>query len=573
MAEGPRRRLMLVSTLLLGCVLVIVAQLVKVQIVDHRFYQEWAVEQRVRAVTVAEPPRGVIRDRNGRLLAGNKVMYSIEASPTYVMDKEGVAAALSALLHVPAANIERKLDTDRLWVPIASPVVKETKEQLETLNLPGITARPLWIRDYPEGSLASHVLGFYSAAGRGYYGIEEFYDLALQPKRVEREGPVDSASALIPWEATPVVLPKPGTTLELTLERTIQGLTEEELARSVEEYQAEGGTIIVMDPRTFEILALASLPNYAPGRFLDFIAEEPSPYEDPAVCRQYEPGSVFKILTAAAALDSGTVTPETTYYDEGWIEVEGQVIKNAAYHPPGDMTVADILIDSLNVGSAWLSMQMGPDVFYPYLKAFGIGRPTGIDLAGEVSGQLWTPDDYEHWYAGHLGTNSFGQGVAVTPLQMIVAAATVANDGARLRPHIVGRRVAPDGAASIFKPMVEKQVISSQTARTLMEMLVRAVEEGEPQARVEGYRVAGKTGTAQIPVPGGYSADETITSFVGFGPVPDPQLVILVKLDRPKTSIWASETAARSFQRLATRLFTVMGIPPGDGRVLAEATE
>lgn len=572
MAEGPRRRLQLVSALLIGCVLVVVAQLFKVQILDHRFYQEWAVEQRVRAVTVAEPPRGVIRDRNGHLLAGNKVMYSIEAAPVYVVDKESVAAALSMLLHVPAANIERKLDTDSLWVPLASPVLKETKEQLAALNLQGITARPVWMRDYPEGSLASHVLGFYSAAGRGYYGLEGFYDVSLQPERVEQEGPVDTASALIPWEVTPVVLPKPGTELELTLDRTVQGLVEEELAYSVEAYQAEGGTIIVMDPRTFEILALASQPDYAPGRFIDFIGEEPSLYEDPAVSRQYEPGSVFKILTVAAALDAGVVTPETTYYDEGWIEVGGHVIRNSSYHPPRDMTVADILIHSLNVGTAWLSTEMGPELFYRYLQAFGIGRPTGIDLAGEVAGQLWTPDDYEDWYDGYLGTNSFGQGVAVTPLQMIVAAATVANDGARMRPHIVNRRIAPDGAASIFRPTVEKQVISSQTARTLMEILVRTVEEGDPHAMVEGYRVAGKTGTAEIPVPGGYLIDETIASFVGFGPVPDPQLVILVKLDRPKTSRWASETAAWTFHRLATRLFTVLGIPPGDGPVLAEAT-
>jgi cell division protein FtsI/penicillin-binding protein 2 len=573
MAEGPRRRLQLVSVLLIGCVLVIVAQLFKVQIWDHRFYQEWAVEQRVRAVTVAEPPRGVIRDRNGRLLAGNKVMYSIEAAPVYVMNKENVAHELSMLLHVPAANIERKLDTDSLWVPLASPVLKETKEQLEALNLPGITARPLWKRDYPEGSLASHVLGFYSAAGRGYYGLEGFYDVSLQPERVEREGPVDTASALIPWEATPVVLPKPGTELELTLDRTVQGLVEEELAYSVEAYQADGGTIIVMDPRTFGILALASLPDYAPGRFLDFMSEEPSVYEDPAVSRQYEPGSVFKILTVAAALDAGVVTPETTYYDEGWIEVGGHVIKNAAYHPAGDMAVTDILIDSLNVGTAWLSTEMGADLFYRYLRAFGIGRTTGIDLAGEVAGQVWTPDDYENWYDGYLGTNSFGQGVAVTPLQMIVAAATVANDGARMRPHIVRRRIAPDGAVSIFQPTVEKQVISPQTARALTEILVRTVEEGDPHAMVEGYRVAGKTGTAEIPVPGGYLSDETITSFVGFGPVPDPQLVILIKLDRPKTSHWASETAAWTFHRLATRLFTVLGIPPGDDNIVAEATE
>ncbi|MCK4472820.1 MAG: penicillin-binding protein 2, partial [Anaerolineae bacterium] len=220
-------------------------------------------------------------------------------------------------------------------------------------------------------------------------------------------------------------------------------------------------------------------------------------------------------------------------------------------------------------GAAWLSTQMGPDVFYRYVQAFGIGQPTRVDLAGEISGQLWLPDDYEHWHDSNLGTNAFGQGVAVTPLQMITAVATVANDGARLRPHIVAQRIGPDGAVSTFQPVVEAQVISSQAARTLAEMMVRVVEDGVVQARVEGYRIAGKTGTAQIPIPGGYDKEGTITSFVGFGPVPDPQLIILVKLDRPKTSSWASQTAAPAFRRLASRLFVVLGIPP-EGMAVAE---
>jgi cell division protein FtsI/penicillin-binding protein 2 len=318
-----------------------------------------------------------------------------------------------------------------------------------------------------------------------------------------------------------------------------------------------------MDPRTFEILALASLPNYDPGRYGDFYVLDPLPFEDPAVSRQYEPGSVFKVVTVAAALDAGLVTPETTYYDPGWIEVGGATIVNSSNHADCEYAVSDILIHSLNVGAAWLSTWMGPDLFYRYVLAFGIGQPTEVDLAGEATGQLWLLDDFEHWHDSNLGTNAFGQGLAVTPLQMISAVATVANDGARLRPHVVARRVAPDGAVSTFQSEIEARVISPQTARMLMEMMVRTVEEGVPSARVPGYRVAGKTGTAQIPIPGGYDREATIVSFVGFGPVPDPRLVILVKLDRPKSSSWASDTAAPVFQRLAARLFVTLGIPPG----------
>jgi cell division protein FtsI/penicillin-binding protein 2 len=570
MAEGPRRRLRLMGTLMIGLVVVIVAQLVQVQVVDHQFYKDWATDLRERSVAMADPHRGVIRDRNGHLLAGNAVMWSIEADTAYVVDVEAASAELGPLLHVPSVQIEQLLRSDSAWVQIVPPVSKEVGEQVAALRIPGIRVEPLWTREYPEGVLASHVIGFCNTEGRGFYGVEGFHDVLLQPKRVDWKGPVDLASEQIPWAVAPLLLPQPGVELVLTLDRTVQALVEDELARSVQEYQAEGGTIIAMDPRTFEILALASQPNYDPGRYNDFYDMDPLPFEDPAVSQQYEPGSVVKVLTVAAALDAGLVNPETTYHDQGWIEVGGLVVENATRRAYGDQTVADILIQSLNVGAAWLGVQMGPGIFYSTMQAFGLGRPTGVDLAGEVPGQLLLPDDYERWHDSNLGTNSFGQGLAVTPIQLINAVATIANDGARLRPHVVGRRGAFDGTVSTWQPVVELQAISPQTARTVTEMMVRVVEEGVPQARVEGYRIAGKTGTAQIPIPGGYDREGTIASFVGFGPVPDPQLIILVKLDRPKTSSWASETAARSFQRLAGRLFMVLGIPP-DGTRVAEA--
>jgi len=570
MAEGPRRRLRLMIALLIGLVFAILVQLVQVQIVDHRFYEGWAEDQRVRSLVIADASRGKICDRNGHLLAGNAVMYSIEADLAYVVDVEKAAAALGVLLHEPNAHLKQLLRSDAPWVQIASPVSKQVGEQIISLGLSGITVRPLWVRKYPEGALASHVLGFCTVEITGFYGIEGFYDEQLRPEKVEWVGPVDLSSEQVPWDVVPVVLPQPGTDLVLTLDRTVQALAEEELARSVREYQAEGGTIIVMDPRTFEILALASWPNYEPGRYVEFFDQNPLPFEDPAVSQQYEPGSVFKVLTVAAALDAGLVTPETTYYDQGKIEVGGQVIENATHRQYGERTVSDILIESLNVGAAWLSTQMGPGTFYRYVQAFGIGQPTGVDLAGEVAGQLWLPSDYEHWYDANLGTNAFGQGLAVTPLQMIVAVATVANDGTRLRPHIVARRVESDGAVLTSQPVIEAQAIGPQTAHQLAEMMVRVVDEGVPQAGVDGYRIAGKTGTAQIPIPGGYDPEETITTFIGFGPVPDPQLVILVRLDRPKTSTWASETAAPTFRRLADRLFLVLNIPPNNMAV-AEA--
>jgi cell division protein FtsI/penicillin-binding protein 2 len=570
MAEGPRRRLRLVAVVLVGLVVVLVAQLVQVQVLDHAFYAAWAAEQNERQIAMSEAPRGSIRDRNGHVLAGNVVMYSIEANTATVMDAQRAAAALEPLVHMSPAQVEELLSREDPWVRITAPVSKEVGEEVAALQIRGITARPVWARGYPEGELAAHVLGFCNSEGRGFYGVEGFYDDVLQAEQLAWTGQVDLSSDQVPWDVAPVLVPQPGMDLELTLDRTVQLVVEEELARSVREYQAEGGTIIVLDAGTFEILAMASVPAYSPGGYLDWVDGNAGVFVDPAISEQYEPGSVFKVLTVAAALDAGVVTPETTYNDEGWMEVGGLVVANAFRQARGEQTVSDVLIHSLNVGAARLSVQMGAETFYRYVQAFGIGRRTGVDLAGEVAGQLWLPEDYERWHESSLGTNAFGQGLAVTPLQMAVAVATVANDGARLRPHVVRRRVAASGLVSTHQPVADAHPISVETARTVTEMMVRTVEEGVTQARVEGYRVAGKTGTAQIPVPGGYDRDGTIASFVGFGPVPDPRLVILVKLDRPKTSPWGAETAARSFQRLATQLFLVLGIPP-EGRQAAEA--
>ena len=576
MAEGPKRRLILLITLLAGCVVVVVIQLFKVQVVDHQFYRNWALEQQVRAVRMETPPRGVIRDREGNVLAGNAVRYAVEAAPAYIINKEAVAVELASVLHMPASHIEAALSRRgedqqlRMWVQLAPSVSREVGEAVMALNVGGITVRPLWQRAYPEGTLASHTLGF-TAMITGYYGVEGYYDSMLRPEVIEYVAPVDVSSVPIPWQPIAGELPRRGVDLELTLQRTVQALAEEELQRSLQQYGAEAGTIIVMDPRTFAILAMASYPTYHPERYVELAGDPRPPFEDPAVSQQYEPGSVFKILTVAAALDSGMVAPHTTYNDQGWIEVGGQTIRNALRRPYGVQTVEQLLVKSLNVGAAWLSRSMGPDVFYSYLQAFGVGQRTGVDLAGEVAGQLWLPEDVEHWHPSNLGTNSFGQGVAMTPLQMAAATATVANDGARLRPHVVGRRIGPDGTVSVYRPVLVERAISLETARQLTEMMVSVVEDEVRLAKVDGYRVAGKSGTAQIPIPGGYSPHGTIATFVGFGPVPDPELVVLVKLDRPQTSQWAALTAAESFSRLMSTLFTTLDIPPDGERLVAGA--
>jgi cell division protein FtsI/penicillin-binding protein 2 len=541
---------------------VIVLHLARVQLVDYATYRESADEQRLRIIAVGDGARGSIYDRNGHLLAGNGVRYAIEAAPAYVTDPATAAAALSPVLERPAEELEELLEGDGLWVQVAAQVSKETGERVAELGLLGITVRPAWIREYPEGDLAAHVLGFCTMEITGYYGVEGYYDAVLRPPQVERTPvPVDTANEEVPWAVEPMVLPAPATSLELTIDRTVQALAEEELMRSVLQFQAKGGTIIVMDPDTFEILAMTSLPSYDPNHYTDYYGWGEPPFSDPAVSQQYEPGSIFKVFTIAAALDSRMVSTGSVYNDTGRIEVGGREIRNSLGRALGEQTVADIMIKSLNVGAAWLTTQMGPDVFYRYVRAFGFGSPTGVDLAAEAWGQVWLPQDVENWHDSNLGTNAFGQGLAVTPLQLATALATIANDGVRLQPRIVARQMLADGESVSTEPVFQARVISPETAQTVTALMVRTIEESVVNARADGYRVAGKTGTAEIPVPGGYDPNGSIATFGGFGPVPDPQFVILVKLDRPATSEWAFQTAAISFGRLAEELFRLSGIP------------
>jgi cell division protein FtsI/penicillin-binding protein 2 len=282
------------------------------------------------------------------------------------------------------------------------------------------------------------------------------------------------------------------------------------------------------------------------------------------VSAQFEPGSGFKIVTMASALQSGVVTPESKYVDTGYIEVGGVMIRNwnRAAWGPQDMT--GVLQHSLNVGSAMLAVKMGPQKYYNYLSAFGIGQPTNIDLSGEATGRVKRPGDRD-WYESDLGTNAFGQGVATTPIQLLVAASAVANQGAMMQPHLL-EKVVDGNSVHSTRPQVLGRPISPDVASMLSNMLQTSVERETASVLVKGYKIAGKTGTAQIPIPGGYDKEKTIATFIGWGPVDDPQFIVLVKLDKPRTSIWGSETAAPTFGELARRLVVLMKIPPDNVR-------
>lgn len=561
MVEHTRQRLGLVIVLLTAMAAALVFRLLFVQVVKGADYRQEGMKKRWTTIQLPESPRGAIRDANGLTLAGNQVRYAIEASPAFIEDMSTAVLSLTEILEMPAQVLTDTLTGDRMWMVLEPEATQAQGEAVEAMYVSGLDARLWWERIYPQGELTAHVLGFVSRGGDGYYGLEGFYNPVLQPQGVEWEGETDSMRRQpIPFDEGEVEAPMPGADLELTLDLGVQAVAWEELSRGVEEFGAEKGLIVVMDPRDGAILGMVSTPGYDPHNYTE-VLEEDWLFVNPAVGFQYEPGSVFKIITMAGALDSDTVMPESTYVDEGHIEYGGLVTRNWDRDAYGVQDMYGLMGNSLNVGAVWLAVQMGPQPFYRYVRAFGFGDLTGIDLQGEASGRVRTVGDLD-WHDSDLGTNAYGQGLAVTPIQMISAVAAVANGGELMAPYLVERQVFPDGTTMTHQPVVRGRPISPEAAEALTDILVYVVEEGATLAQVPGYRIAGKTGTAQIPVPGGYDPEETIASFVGYGPAEEPELIILVRLDRPQASRWGSQTATVVFSRLASRLFPMMGIPP-----------
>ena len=546
-----RPRLTFLALLLVPLALLLVWRLLDIQVVHGAAYRQQAVQERRRDLALLEPPRGSIADANGFPLAISEPHYQISASPIYIANVGAVAEILSPILQIPAETLSATMAQTSQGVILAPYASWEQGEEVKKLRLSGVGASPHWLRRYPHGPLAAHLLGFTAYSGEGFYGLEGYYDRALRPLTVEVVTEVDpSGMQPLPHEEGQIPTPQRGNHLVLTVDLAMQMAAEEELARGLKEFGAERGLVIVMDPRTGAILALAVQPSFDPNEYLQYQEEM---FLNPAVNTQYEPGSIFKIITLAGALDSGAVSPEFTYVDTGRIEVGGQVITNWDNQAYGEQDLVGLMGHSLNVGAATLAVRMGPGTFYRYVRTFGFGQPTGVDLQGEVAGTVHMPGDLD-WYDSYLGTNAYGQAIAVTPMQMAAAVAAVANGGRLVRPYVVARQIRPDGSVLDSRPVVRGQPISPETARVVTEILARATERHIPQATVPNYRIAGKTGTAQIPVPGGYDPHGTIASFIGYGPVEDPRLLILVRLDRPRTSPWASQTAALVFQRLALRI-------------------
>ncbi len=527
-------------------IVTIITALVGVQLIRFQLIQHVESKRDVPELLKAEPvARGRIYDRNGYLLSGDEAHFELAYDRNGANYDRFIQELAPTLGIQPAEILALKAQPAILHQQLIKDLPYDQGNLVREKDVWGFSAHPYWKRAYPEGSLAAHVLGFVNDDRLGLYGVEGWYNDVLTPTRQ-----VDGTFA-------------PGADLVLTIDRNAQAITEEELALALRDTGAESGSIIVMNPRNGEILAMASAPGYDPTHYAELATEQKEDtFVNPNVSDIYEPGSIFKVLTMAAALDSGTVTRDTVYNDTASIEVGGQLIWNwdRGSHGPTDMT--GLLAKSLNVGASTLAIRMGQQTFYKYLRAFGLGRPTGIDLQHEAAGLVITRDkNPDRWSEAILASNSFGQAIATTPIQMVTSIGAVANDGVLVQPHVV-KKIIRGNRVDEAKIVALGHPISRETARTLSDMLTEAVMREVPEALVDGYTIAGKTGTAQIPIPGGYDDPWTIGSFIAYAPAHDPQVIILVKLDRPTSSMWGSETAVPVFHRLATRLFPVLGVRP-----------
>lgn len=559
--------------------LAILFKLVQIQVFPQKEAFELLNQSHFYEMRLLDPARGQIYDRWGHLLAGNEEVYEVGVDLNSMKNPESIALMASALLGkdfnqtMEAIDFEEGEDPPYIYYRLADYVSADTKEEIDlymarlnqnpnpgvgingkTHSLTGVVFRAHLARTYPEATLASNILGFVSQENRGYFGVEQHYNNLLagisETVFVSRD----------PNLAGDIPQVSEGASLVLTIDREIQSSMEEILDKAIEGSGSEGGAILIMDPKTGDILAMASNPRMDLNEYWrvgDFFKSD-QPFN--LGVHSYEPGSVFKVITMAAALDSETVEPTTTFLDTGAINVGGITIRNWDWGAWGQQDMTGCMQHSLNVCLAWLATEMGANTYYQYLRDFGFGNLSGVELAGEVTGRLKLPGDGD-WYVADLGTNSFGQGISVTPIQMMMAISAVANDGNMMVPHVVKSVINQDRQYEI-PPQIAGTPISSDTARTLTEMLAVSLEKEASDALVEGYRVAGKTGTAEIATPGGYDSNLTNASFVGWGPVDDPQFIVYVWLQKPTTSPWGSVVAAPVFSEVVNRLVVLMNIPP-----------
>ena len=558
-------RILILFFLILGAAGGIATRLFSIQVLKHGFYQALASDQHDLLQKLA-PQRGeiFIKEKDGvwHPLAVNRNFEKVFLVPSEVKDKNEVAAKIAPILGMEEEKILDKLkNPEDPYEPLKSKLDDETAQKIKILNLAGVHLISENWRWYPQGTLASNVLGFLGIKNDekvGQYGLEEFYEKKLAGQSGFLKSQKDALGRWLMLSDFSSEPPQDGAKLYLTLDQNIQYLTEQKLKDVIEKWGAVSGCAIIIEPKSGAIRVLASFPNFDPNEYSK--VENVSVFLNNCTQELYEPGSVFKPIVMAAGLDTGKISPETLFMDKGSVQIGSHIIKNSQEKVYGESSMTKTLEKSINTGAVFVQQLIGGAVFKNYIETFGFDKKSQVDLAGEAAGSLKNIKENKEI---NFATASFGQGIAVTPLEMTMAIGAIANEGRLMRPYLVEKIVESDGQQKITEPQVMRQIISSQTAAKLTAMLVSTVRNGYDKIKIKNYYIAGKTGTAQVPdtSKGGYS-QETIHSFVGYAPAYNPKFLIFLKVDKPHGIEFASQSLSPVFGELTQYLLNYYEIPP-----------
>ena len=557
--EGTGRRAFVGLCFLVGFA-ILLFRFFDLQVLQAETMMQKARRQHEKTITL-DSNRGAIFDRQGKPLALNLDVPSVYATPSSLDNPTRVARQLAQVLGVPREPLEKRLRTERDFVWIQRKIDDSQVERLNDLALPGVGVMVEARRFYPKGTLLAHVLGFAGIDSQGLEGLENGYDEHLrgQVRRVVLQR--DALGRVIIPESQRKSQPLSGHAISLTIDEVIQYIAEQALEQTVRNTKARGGAVLVMAPKTGQMLAWALRPTFDPNHIHQ---ASPERWRNRGVTDPYEPGSTLKVVLAAAALELNRVTPDTLLYaGDGEIPISGTVIHD--HEKVGWVTFREAIQRSSNVAFVKMSWDLGREQVYQFLRTFGFGEKTGIDLPGESIGILRRPDQ---WSQRTLPSLAIGQEIAVTPLQLLTAVSAVANEGWLMRPFLV-REISDHQGRSVWEhvPHIRRRPISAETAKTVTDLLVNVVDRGTgKRAAIPGYRVAGKTGTAQKvdPATGTYSSTKFVGSFVGFVPAEDPQLAILVMIDEPQGPAWGGVVAAPVFRKVAEQALRYLSVAPGE---------
>ncbi len=548
------RLIVLLVTMLFG-LSAVVARLAVLQIQESNRFTKLGFDQRIRTEELPAA-RGEILDRDGTPLAMSIQAKDVYADPRYVTDPAGEALEIAPILGLRPRAVQAALSSTGTFAYVARQVGLDQAAKVEALHLPGIGFLAATRRSYPAGALAPQVLGFVGVDGTGLSGLEQQYQGQLAGTPGERTEEVSPNGLPIPQGVDVVRAPVPGEDVVTTIDRDLQFYAQQQLAAAVRANHAKGGTIIVMDPHTGEVYAMASYPWFDPNRYA---ASNPERWRNKALTDSFEPGSVGKVITAAAAVDQHAFPLDRRFAVPDHIAVGGYTIQDSHPHGVERMTLGDIVAESSNVGAVQVAEILGRDTMASYLARFGFGQPTGIGFPGETGGIVLP---LSQWSDSTLATLAYGQGVSVTPMQMASVYATIANGGAWVQPQLVRGSFDAEGAYHPASAPVTRRVVSAQTASTITQMLAYVVANGTGvNAQIPGYQVAGKTGTALVPNPSGAGyLHKYVASFIGFLPASQPRVLIAAIIDEP-TTIYGGIAAAPLFSKVARYAIQRLGIP------------